>query len=300
VDIFERQTRSSQSVNRLVVMLAIAALILSIFAVFSHRSPTISRSSNNQIPSLADKLRQTGVLDAGYGVYPPYSIEDPNTKAISGFSVEAINRIAADLKVRVVWHRINWDTFIPDIKRGEFDVIADPIFITTPRALDFTFTEPYDYFGEGIVMLRKDDKRFKSFEDLNKPGLRVAVGIGYASETIAKSYLPNATIIPVQTGTDQLQLFNEVVAGRVDATMSDAGTAKRYMTEHPDLVYSLNLDHPNFWVAGAFALRPNDAEGARVLNVGLEYLRTTGELAALRKKWGLRTMNDITSVPAVK
>ncbi|MGO8696131.1 MAG: substrate-binding periplasmic protein [Limisphaerales bacterium] len=159
------------------------------------------------------------------------------------------------------------------------------------RSTEFCFTDPYDYFADGVVVLRKADDRFKSFDDLNKAGVKIAVGKGFASETVARGRLPNAEIIPVQMGTDMLQLFNEVAAGRVDATLSEGPSAQRYIKEHPDVVKSINLDNPAAWIPGAFALRPDDPEGARVFSVSLAFLRATGETDALRKKWGL-PLND--------
>ena len=82
--------------------------------------------------TLLDRIEKTGVLDAGYGVYPPYTQEDPNTKQVSGYSVEIIETICIELNCKVVWHRLNWNTMSADLKRGEYDVIADPIFETIP------------------------------------------------------------------------------------------------------------------------------------------------------------------------
>src|SRR4051812_6567809 len=39
---------------------------------------------------LLDRIEKTGELRAGYGVYPPYTQEDPTTQKVSGFSVELI------------------------------------------------------------------------------------------------------------------------------------------------------------------------------------------------------------------
>jgi ABC-type amino acid transport substrate-binding protein len=244
-------------------------------------------STISSVPSILKKISDKGVIDAGYGVYPPYTIEDPNTKAVTGFSIDLIERIAADLKVKVVWHRVNWNTFIPDIKRGEYDILVDPILMTIPRCREFAFTDPYDYFADGVVVVRKSETRFTSFDDLNQAGIKIAVGKGFASETVARGRLPKVEVIPVQMSTDMQQLFNEVASGRVDATLSEGPSAERYIKEHPDVVKSINLESPAAMIPGAFALRFDDAEGARAFSVCLSFLRSTGEVDALRKKWGL-------------
>jgi len=232
-------------------------------------------------------MKDTKGFKAGYGVYPPYTMEDPNTKAVSGFSVDLVERIAKELGMTVTWHRVSWNTFIPDIRRGDYDLIADPILMTIPRSTEFAFTVPYDYFADGVVVVRKAETRIKAFEDLNSPEMRVALGKGFASETIARSQLPRAKLIPIQMGTDMQQLFNEVTSGRADASLSEGPSALRFIREHPNLVKSINIDNPAALIPGAFALRPDDSEGARVFSVCLEFLRSTGEIRALRKKWGL-------------
>jgi ABC-type amino acid transport substrate-binding protein len=89
---------------------------------------------------LLERIEKTGEIHAGYGVYPPYTQEDPNTGKVSGLSVDLIEQIARDLNCKVVWHRLNWNTMSADLKRGTYDMIADPIFETIPRAREFAFT----------------------------------------------------------------------------------------------------------------------------------------------------------------
>ena len=168
------------------VIVAIIAIIISVLAFT--RQVKVSNTAENvpQIPGLLERIDKTGELHAGYGVYPPYTMEDPNTKQVSGYSIEVIEQIAKELKCKVVWHRLNWNTMNADLQRGEFDVIADPIFITIPRAREFSFTEPYAYFAEGIAVVKINDNRFTNIDDLDQPGIRIAVGQGWASETFIK------------------------------------------------------------------------------------------------------------------
>src|SRR5215218_8385528 len=105
------------------IALALVALLLSGLAFY--RSGRTSRPPDVvEVPGLLAKIERTGELHAGYGVYPPYTQEDPNTKQVTGLSVELIEQIAKELKCKVVWHRLNWNTMSADLKRGEYDVIA--------------------------------------------------------------------------------------------------------------------------------------------------------------------------------
>lgn len=232
----------------------------------------------------------SGELHAGYGVYPPYSIEDPNTKKVSGFSVEVVEEIARQLNLKVVWHRINWNTMAVDLARGQFDVIADPIYLTIPRAREFEFSRPYAVFADGIAVVRIDEQRVVVPEDLNKPGLRIVVGQGFAAEAIVRSRFPKADIRSIQVGNDLLQLFNEVVSGRADVAVNDAADAQRFVKEHSGQVKALWVEKPLAYTPAGFALRKGDVGGARFLDVSLRNLEGTGFLNALAARYEIKTL----------
>lgn len=247
-------------------------------------------SSHAQAPiGLLDRINR-GELRSGYGVYPPYTQEDPNTKKVSGFSVEIIELVGLQLNVKVTWQRFNWNTMAADLKRGSFDVIADPIFQTIPRAREFGFSAPYANFADGIAVVRMDEERVKEFSDLGKAGLRIVVGKGWASETLLKARFPGARINSVQTATDLLQVFNEVLSGRADVAVADGADAERFVKEHQGKVKALWLDNPPAYMPAGFAVRYGDRDGAEFLTVALRNLEATGVLDALAQKYGIKTL----------
>lgn len=239
------------------------------------------------LSGILEKINQTGELHVGYGVYPPYTIEDPNTQKVSGFSVDIIEHIAKELKCKVVWHRLNWNTMSADLKRGEFDVIADPIFQTIPRAPEFSFSSPYAYFADGIAVVRKGEKRFKSFEDLDQEGIIINVGQGQASEALTTARFRKADIQPVSASTDNMQIFAGVLSGRADVAVADLPNAKRFVDEHPGEVEALWMDNPPAYMPAGFALRPTDTKGAEFFSVAIQYLETTGILDGIAAKYDL-------------
>jgi ABC-type amino acid transport substrate-binding protein len=272
------------------------ALALSLVAIIL-ASIALGRSSRNASsggggakvttqPGLLDGIRRNRVIRVGYGVYPPYTIEDPNTREVSGFSAAVIEEIAKELGCKVEWHRLSFDTMSVDLKRGVYDVIADPIFATIPRAPEFSFSEPYAYFADGIAVVRKTENRFKVFDDLNRPGIKISVGLGQGSEAFSRARLSKPEILPVSVGTDNMLIFSGVLAGRTDAAVADAENAKRFVQAHPNDVKALWLDHPPAFMPAGFALRPGDREGAEFLNVCIRYLRSTGTLETLAQKYG--------------
>jgi len=277
----------------LAIVVAIIALALSVIvALHSWRQPPLQLGGNpNTNPSgLLQTMQRDRVLRAGYGVYPPYTIEDPNTRQVSGFSADIIEEIAKELGCKVEWHRLSWDTMSADLKRGAYDVIADPIFATIQRAPEFSFSEPYAYFADGIVVVRKGDNRFSRFQDLDRPGIKISVGLGQGSESLSRARLTKPEIDPVAVGTDDMLIFAGVLAGRVDAAVADASNATRFVEAHADQVKALGLDNPPAFIPAGFALRPNDHEGAEFLSVSIRYLRSTGTLKSIATKYGVEAV----------
>lgn len=272
------------------IVISIVALAIPLFRGAPPNRASLSADSSKHVPGILSRIESAGELHAGYGVYPPYTEENPNTRAVSGFSVDLINHIAKELKCKVVWHRLNWNTMSVDLKRGEYDVIADPIFLTIPRAREFAFTAPYAYFADGIGVVRKDESRFTTFDSLDNEGVTIAVGQGWASETLVRTRFTKAKIIAVQTSTDLLQVFNEVLAGRADAAVSDGADAERFVKEHPDTAKAMWLHSPPAAMPAGFALRPDDTKGAEFLTVCLRNMESTGVLDALARKYGVTTL----------
>ena len=285
-----RNKSSAMGMAAIALVVAIIALVSAFWRSSSQTSVSNDVGSHG-LPGLLQRIESTGELHAGYGVYPPYTQENPNTKEVSGFSVDIINQIAKDLKCKIVWHRLNWNTMSADLKRGEYDVIADPIFQTIPRAREFAFTEPYAYFPDGIGVVRRDDNRFRAFDDLDQKGVTIAVGQGWASETLIQSRFTKATVVPVQTATDLLQVFNEVISGRADVAVADAADAKRFVQEHPNEVKALFLDNPPAFMPAGFALRPEDRRSAEFLTVCLRNLKATGVLDGIARRYDLPSYN---------
>ena len=105
-----------------------------------------------------------------------------------------------------------------------------------------------------------------------------------------KARFPEAKVTIVQTSTDLLQLFNEVLAGRADVAITDGADAERFVKEHADKVKALWLDDPPAFMPAGFALRNGDRVGAEFLTVALRNLESTGVLDALARKYGVRTL----------
>lgn len=285
--------QNNQVYARWNMAVAATALVLAVVSLIHQPAPPGSSANGRKQEGILARVQASGELHAGYGVYPPYTQEDPVTQKVSGYSVDIIEHIAKELGVKVVWHRLNWDTMSADLKRGEFDVIADPIFQTIPRAREFAFSTPYAYFADGIAVVRADENRFKSFDSLDQKGVTINVGLGRASEALVRARFTRANIVPISAATDDMKTFQDVLAGRSDVAIADLPNAMRIVREHPGKLKALFQDHPPAYMPAGFALRPSDAEGAEFFTVCIRNLRSTGILAGLARKYKLPSDNEV-------
>jgi polar amino acid transport system substrate-binding protein len=82
------------------------------------------------------------------------------------------------------------------LKAGKIDVIF--VAIEPARAAEIAFTAPYVLI-EGVYMVPKDSP-IKTVADVDKPGIRIAVGKASAYDLYLSRTIKNATIVRADTG----------------------------------------------------------------------------------------------------
>ncbi len=280
-------TKASRDQNITLWIVAVVALLVSLYGAFGGRAGLPTPGGVAAQPGLIESIDRTGKLRVGYGVFPPYTQEDPTTHEVSGVSVDIINEIGRQLGVEVEWTRFNWNTMNADLQRGEFDVLADAIFQTPARGRELTFTEPYAYFAIGIGVVRGQENRFTRFDQINDPSIRVAVGQGFAEETFVRARAPRANILSIPSASDTAAPINAVLTGRADIAIVNLEDARRFVSANSrDLKILWDSDPPAYVPAG-FAVRYGDLTGADFLTVSLRNLRSTGVLSDIAKRHGV-------------
>jgi cystine transport system substrate-binding protein len=187
--------------------------------------------------------------------------------------------------LQIEWHNFSWDAMKADISTRKFDFIADPVFQTIPRAADFALSKPYSYFGIAVAIVRKDENRFKEFNDLDRPDIVISLAEGWTSSEYAQQHLtkPKFKMIPVSG--DAFNQLDEVLLGRVDVALNDVPTVVQYARAHADAVKALWVANPPSRVPGGFLTRKEDLDMLVFLNTAIEILEADGTLTRLDEKW---------------
>jgi polar amino acid transport system substrate-binding protein len=148
-----------QGANQLLTRLA-QAILITILAVAGMLSP----SEGSQPLHVGMELS-----------YPPFEMTDTGGKP-TGVSVRLAEALGEYLGREVVIENIAFDGLIPALRTGTIDCIISSMTATAERARSIAFSEPY--LTTGLTLLVGKDSPIKSADDLDQPGIRVAVKIG--------------------------------------------------------------------------------------------------------------------------
>lgn len=169
--------------------------------------------------SRLETVRRHGVLRVGMtGDYFPYSFRDLRGGGFKGYEVAVAERLAADLGVTLKLVQTTWPTIVAGLMADKYDVAASGITVTPERAKAVAFSMPYLRPAFMPVVQEKDLSRFRTWADLDQPGVTIAVQQGTAPEQMAKRTFKQARLLSV---AEPVIDFTEVLAGRAQATFTD-------------------------------------------------------------------------------
>ena len=164
--------------------------------------------------STFDRVKQTKILRvAALPGESPYFNKDIATGEWSGMAVEMAKNIASTFDAKVEYTESTYGNSVLDLQSGKID-LAFALNPTPQRALVIGFSRPVFMHGFGTV--GKKGFEPKTWADLNKPDIKVAVDIGSVHELAARNFAPKAQIIGLKT-RDECVLA--VQTGRADCVI---------------------------------------------------------------------------------
>lgn len=148
----------------------------------------------------------------------PYLIKDPKSGQWAGWDADLAGMYASQLGVKVAWVDSSWGNIVPSLAANKCDLAWAALRSTPERAKVLDFSKPIHKLGL-VVVVRANDNRFKSYADLNKPGI-VFSELADIGEVAAKKYFPKATVRVIESDNVVAQ-SQEVISGRADANVND-------------------------------------------------------------------------------
>jgi ABC-type amino acid transport substrate-binding protein len=257
-------------------------------------TPQTSRAAKTPIATeenVLERIRRERIIRAGYSGFKPYTIISPGSSdgktVITGFCAGILEEIASRQTPpwRIEWHKVTFETLKADMESGRFDVFADAVYQTVPRAAEFGFTIPYSYFGVAVGLVRRGETRFKTFNDLDRPDITIALAQGWTSTEYAQRHLTKPKFNLIAVADDPFVQLQAVIAGRADIALQDVPTVVQFYNAHKDAVRTLWLDSPPTRVPAGFMTRRGQFELLHFLDVSIRALEADRTLDELDRKW---------------
>lgn len=304
------------SKRKLVLLLALL-LGLGLTGFLYASNPDLAKSST------LEAVINRGTLIVGSDIpFEPFEFLDDKGTLV-GFDVDLVQLMADELGVKLQVKKAgSFDTIIPELNNGDFDIVASDVTRTLQRARDANFTAGYLNTGQIALVSkgRSPGKTAQNYSDLNVAGAIITVQTGTTGEAAATKFFPKADVRRFTTAPLALQ---EVLDGKADAIIFDdvflipafqqAGSTNVFLccpvVGQPGSIDDVRTKlNPLTAEVIAFVIRKGDPDFLTWLDLYVEQIKTTivvtDELAqkfklpesalgksiltALQEKWKLR------------
>ena len=223
--------------------LAVAALAVGFAA---------SAEAQQKTESTWEQIKRTGAVRMGVFDFPPYYLRDKATGQWIGALVEMGKDIAKELDVKFEPVEIGgFGEAVLSLQSNKIDF--HPALQATPkRATAIDFAGPI-YWIEWVTVNNPKFKG-KTWEDYNKPDVKVAVMTGSADETVLSKMAPKATRVQMP---EVAQIILAVSSGRADAFTTTVLSSMIAKTKNPGLGDFVNTT-PRVALPGYIGVRMED------------------------------------------
>ena len=177
-------------------------------------------------------IQKNGELRVGTtGDWDPMTMKDPATNKYKGFDIDVMNELARDMGVKVKFVPTDWKTIVSGITANRYD-LSTSVTKTPKRAEVAGFTETYYKYGTVPLVLKKNSKKFSTWNSLNNKNVTIATTLGTSQEEKAKEFFPKSKLKSVEAPARD---FQEVLSGRADGNITSSTEANKLVITYPQL-----------------------------------------------------------------
>lgn len=208
----------------------------------------------------------------------PYIFQDPNNpNKIIGFEVDFAKELANQLSQKTFHVQNQWDGLIAGLARNDYDVAINGLEITKDREENVNFSIPYYVTYEQIVV-RSTETRFKNLADL------YGKKVGALKSSLAERILQANGGFDIRSYEGEVNAFEDLKNGRIDAALVDAPIALYYASWNPQLKL---IGEPVGEVLYGVVLRQSDTLLLTQVNAAIDKMIKNGKLREILAKWNL-------------
>jgi polar amino acid transport system substrate-binding protein len=203
------------------------------------------------------------------GAYPPWNFLNDDGE-VDGFERELGDELCARADLTCEWVTNDWDSIIPNLVSGNYDVIIAGMSITDERDEVIDFTQNYT---------PPDPSAYVAVSD----GVDVETGVIAAQTgTLQAGYVADSEAILVEFATPE-ETLTAVRNGEADAVLADKSFLAPIVDEDADLVFT----GPDVPLGGGvgMGLRESDTDLRETFDAAIQSMKDDGSLNEMIIKW---------------
>lgn len=224
------------------------------------------------------KIQKAGKLTIATSPdFPPFESLNGDGK-VEGIEIDLLEMICQELGVTLDIQQMDFDSVLPGVQAGKFDMGVSGISVTEKRQKNVLFTDPYCLAAQAIVVA--EGSPIASKADLEGKSVSVQTG------TTAESFC-NENGYKVSSFQANNDAQSALVQGKVDAWVIDDLTAadmvKAYNAENDTKL--VVLSEPMTTEPYALAMAFGSEDTVKKVNEILDKLLSNGTVAAIFEKY---------------
>lgn len=244
---------------------------------------------------LPDSVRKSGKLKVATSLtWAPFDYKDENGEA-TGIEVGMMNAIAETLGVEAEITDIDWQSLVPSVSNGRFDIAMNQLEDTAERRQEVQFVH---YYEDALAVLTKQGV---DIDPENLCGEEIAVTQGSSQQgTIARlsdeCVAGGKTAINVKVFSESAATILAVQNGRAASMlMGRAGGVYLQQTEAADLQVSKGLV-PGTEALSGFVVKKDNDQLAKAIQAALQSLLDDGWYKKFLAEYGVAdgALDEIT------
>ena len=271
--------RQDYSLNQFINQLLIGMKNLFLVVLFALLPFSINAESN------LDKILSSGELKVGTtGDWDPMTMKDPASNKYKGFDIDVMKELGKDMGVKVTFVPTEWKTIVSGITSGRYD-ISTSVTKTPKRAEVAGFTDSYYKYGTVPLVLKKNLKKYSTWDSLNNKEVTIATTLGTSQEEKAKEFFPKSKLKSVESPARD---FQEVLAGRADGNITSSTEANKLVIKYPQLAIVPDGEkNPAFL---AMMVGKNEEVWNDYINKWIASKKASGFFQTLLSKYNLKSL----------
>ena len=253
-------------------IIALLAIVITAYFTAVPDNP-IKKAIKPETPAAKETL-----VMATNAEFPPYEFHEGD--AIVGIDAEIAQAIADKLGMELKIEDVAFDSIIPGVQAGKYDMGMAGMTITKDRLQSVNFSDSY---AKGVqVVIVKEDSDIKTIDDVQgkKIGVQTSTtGDIYASDTVENGGFGEENVTKFENGAVAVQAL---VSGKVDCVIIDNEPAKSYVAANKGLkILDTNYVEEEY----AICFNKNDTELQEKVNGALKELIADGTVKTIVDKY---------------